>query len=58
MAFTVLQNAAGQGAAAVQAAILLGSNGTLNGIDGATDDGKYIYIPFEPVDASNVSKYK
>ena len=58
MAFTVLQSAAGQGASAVKAAIALGSGGTIGGIEYATDDHKCIYVPFESVDASNVSQYK
>ena len=58
MAFTVLQSAAGQGASAVKAAIALGSGGTIEGIDYATEDHKCIYVPFEAVDASNVSQYK
>jgi len=57
MSFTVLQDADGQGAAAVQAAKALGSGGSISDIEGATDDGKYIYIEFVPVDASNVSSY-
>ncbi len=58
MAFTVLQDAAGQGAAAVKAAAALGNGGTISSIDGATADGKYIWVPFVPVDSSNVSKYQ
>ena len=58
MAFTVLQSAAGQGASAVKAAIALGNGGTIEGIDYVTEDHKCIYVPFESVDASNVSQYK
>ncbi len=58
MAFTVLQDAEGQGAAAVKAAITLGSGGSISSIDGATDNNKYIYVPFVPVDSSNVNQYK
>ncbi len=58
MQFTVLQDAAGQAAAAVKAASVLGSGGTLDSIDGATSDGKYVYVPFVPVDSSNASQYK
>ncbi len=57
MAFTVLQSAEGQAAKAVEAAKVLGSGGTLDGIEGASDDHKYIWVDFEPVDKSNVSKY-
>ena len=58
MAFTVLQDAAGQGAAAVQAAVKLSGGASISEIDGATKDLKYIYVPFVPVDSSNVSQYK
>ncbi|WP_026527355.1 substrate-binding domain-containing protein [Butyrivibrio sp. VCD2006] len=57
MSFTVLQNAEGQAAKAVEAAKVLGSGGTLDNIEGATKDHKYIWVDFEPVDKSNVSKY-
>ncbi|WP_026652351.1 substrate-binding domain-containing protein [Butyrivibrio proteoclasticus] len=58
MAFTVLQDADGQALAAVQAAVALGNGGTIEGIEYAESDGKYIYVPFTPVTASNVSQYK
>lgn len=58
MSFTVLQDAAGQGAAAVQAAVKLSGGASISEIDGATEDLKYIYVPFVPVDSSNVSQYK
>lgn len=58
MAFTVLQNAKGQAASAVEAAVVLGSGGSLDSVEGSTSDGKYVYVPFEAVDASNVSKYQ
>jgi len=58
MAFTVLQNAEGQAAKAVEAAKVMGSGGSISSIEGASDDLKYIWVDFEPVDASNVSKYQ
>lgn len=58
MAFTVLQDAQGQGEAAVNAAITLGNGGSISSIDGATENNKYIYVPFVPVDSSNVNQYK
>ena len=57
MAFTVLQNAEGQAAKAVEAAKVLGSGGNLSNVEGASADHKYIWVDFEPVDKSNVSKY-
>ena len=58
MSFTVLQDAVGQGTAAIEAAIALGGGGTIADIEYATDDGKYIYVPFTPVTASNVSQFQ
>ncbi|MBR4667261.1 MAG: substrate-binding domain-containing protein [Butyrivibrio sp.] len=58
MSFTVLQDAKNQAAAAVKAASALGSGGSISGIDGATSDGKYLYVPFVPVDITNASQYK
>ena len=58
MQFTVLQNAKGQAAAAVTAAVTLGSGGSLTSVEYSTTDCKYVYVPFEPVDASNVSQYQ
>ncbi len=58
MAFTVLQNADGQGSEAVKAAALLGNGGSISEMENSTTDGKYIYVPFEAVDSSNVSQYK
>ena len=53
MAFTVLQDAKGQGAAAVQAAAVLGTGGDLSSVEGASEDKKYVWVPFTPVDKSN-----
>ncbi len=58
MAFTALQNAEGQAAKAVEAAKVMGSGGSISSIEGASDDLKYIWVDFEPVDSSNVSKYQ
>ncbi|MCR5671662.1 MAG: substrate-binding domain-containing protein [Butyrivibrio sp.] len=57
MAFTVLQDAKNQAAAAVSAAAVMAGGGSITGIEGATSDGKYIYVPFVPVDSTNVSQY-
>ena len=31
--------------------------GKVEGLDGLTEDGLYVWVPFEPVDASNVKDY-
>lgn len=53
MAFTVLQDAKGQGTAAVQAAAVMGKGGDLSSVEGASEDKKYVWVPFSPVDKSN-----
>jgi inositol transport system substrate-binding protein len=58
MSFTVLQDAEGQAAKAVEAVIALTSGKSVSTIDGASDDNKYVWVPFSPVDASNVSQYQ
>ncbi len=57
MKLTVYQDAKGQSKSAVQAAIELGSGGTLSNIENMTNDGKYIWVPFEKVDKNNVKQY-
>lgn len=57
MQFTVYQNADGQGKKAVEIASLLGSGKKVDSVKGVTADGKDAWVPFESVDASNVSDY-
>lgn len=57
MAFTVYQSGSGQGHAAVDAAIQLAGNGDVKGLEGSSEDGKYVWVDFERVDSSNVSQY-
>lgn len=58
MDFTVLQSAAGQGERAVEAISIMADGGSISSVAGVTENGKYIWVPFEKVDASNVSSYQ
>ncbi|MBO4910852.1 MAG: substrate-binding domain-containing protein [Lachnospiraceae bacterium] len=58
MQFTVYQSAVGQGAAAIELSIALAKKGTAAGIEGLTDDGLYVWVPYVPVDKSNVNSFK
>ncbi len=58
MKFTVLQSATGQGEYAVKAAARLAKGKSLEGLDYLSKDQKYVWVPFEPVDASNVADYE
>ncbi len=57
MAFTVYQSALGQGEAAVKAAIKFAKGESVDSLEGVSEDGKYVWVPFEKVDNSNVSDY-
>lgn len=57
MAFTVFQSGVGQGEAAVKAAIRFARGESLDSLEGVSEDGKYIWVPFEKVDSTNVSQY-
>lgn len=58
MDFTVYQPMSAQITAAVTAAGKLAAGQSIKDIEYASEDGKYILIPFEKVDAGNVSQYK
>lgn len=57
MAFTVCQSGSGQGKAAVEAAIRLEHGESVGSLEGASEDEKYVWVPFEKVDSTNVSQY-
>lgn len=57
MAFTVYQSGTGQGQAAVEAAIAIASGASAKDMEGISDDKKHVWVPFEKVDAGNVTKY-
>lgn len=58
MQFTVYQSAVGQGAAAIEASIALAKSGSAAGVEGVTDDGLYVWVPYVPVDINNVNSFK
>ena len=58
MGFTVCQSASGQGKACVDAAMALVEGQDLTKVEYAMDNGIYVYVPFEPVSAQNVTEYK
>ena len=58
MQFTVYQSAVGQGAAAIELSIALAKTGSGAGVEGITDDGLYVWVPYVPVDESNVNSFK
>ncbi len=58
MYMTVLQDAALQGTSAVEACAVLANGKSLSTIEGTTADKKYVWVPFVPVDASNVSQFQ
>ncbi len=57
MSFTAMQNAEGQATAAIKAAMAMTKGQSITSLEGASSDGKYILVPFESVDSSNVSNY-
>lgn len=58
MDFTVYQPMSAQIETAVKAALNLAEGKSLEEIEGTSEDGKYILLPFEKVDAGNVSEYQ
>ena len=58
MQFTAYQSAAGQGEMGIKTAIALATKGTAKDIGGLNDDGTIVWVPFEPVNSSNVTEYQ
>lgn len=58
MDFTVYQAMSDQIVAAIDAAGRLAAGQSIEGLEGASEDGKYVLIPFEKVDADNVEQYR
>ncbi|PXV90332.1 monosaccharide ABC transporter substrate-binding protein (CUT2 family) [Lachnotalea glycerini] len=56
MNFTVLQSATGQGKAAIEAAVALSNDKSIDNIEYASEN-KYIWVPFEGISSDNVSSY-
>lgn len=48
----------GQGAAAIEASIALVKHGSASGVDGVTEDGQYVWVPYVPIDKNNVNSFK
>lgn len=57
MAFTVRQQTDKLASTSVEAIGRLKTGRDISDIEGATDDGKYIWIPYEKVSSDNVDKY-
>ena len=57
MAFTVYQSGSGQGNAAVEMALRIVRGDAPEKMEGITENGKYVWVPFEKVDSSNVGNY-
>ncbi len=57
MAFTVYQSGSGQGNAAVEMALRIVRGDAPEEMEGITENGKYVWVPFEKVDSSNVGNY-
>ncbi|MCI9175101.1 MAG: substrate-binding domain-containing protein [Lachnospiraceae bacterium] len=58
MDFTVYQPMSSQITSAVEAAVKMANGESIEDIEWAVEDGKYILLPFEKVDAGNVAQYQ
>ncbi len=57
MQFTCQQDAVGQAKAALETVKILSSGKSVSSVSGATEDGKYVWVPFKKVDTSNVKDF-
>ena len=55
MQFTAFQDAKGQGVKCVETAIALAKQGTASGVEGVTEDRRFVWVPYSPVDKSNAA---
>ena len=55
MMFTVFQDANGQGVKLMETAIALAKQGTAAGVEGVTEDKRFVWVPYSPVDKSNAA---
>jgi len=55
---TVLQDTVGQGTMAVNSAITLAKGGSVSSLSGATEDLKYVWVPFVAITPQNIDQYK
>ncbi|MBR5953403.1 MAG: substrate-binding domain-containing protein [Pseudobutyrivibrio sp.] len=58
MYMTVLQDTVSQAEAAVDCAITLAKGGSVGSMEGATEDLKYVWVPFVPITPENIDQYK
>lgn len=58
MAFTVYQSGTGQGEAAIEYALRIANGQSVKDVEGITEDGLYVWVPFVKVESTNVSSYK
>lgn len=58
MACTIFQPAVGQGEAAIKAAIRLVKGESITSLEGAEENGLYVWVPFESVTKENVKNYQ
>lgn len=58
MACTIFQPAVGQGQAAVKAAIRLLNQESITTLEGAEENGCYVWVPFETVTKDNAGQYQ
>ncbi len=55
---TVLQDTVGQGTMAVNSAITLAKGDSVSSLSGATEDLKYVWVPFVAITPQNIDQYK